>query len=818
MSAQKIVITGKVIEDHTEEPIPFANIFLKGTTIGTVSDMDGLFRLETDYETDSLGVSAIGYTNVFKYIGNVPSQTVNFRMVRADFMMEEVVVLAGENPADIMMRKIIKHKDEHDIDNLESYSYETYNKLELDLSDLTDDFMDKRVFKPFKFVFENIDTVSEEKPYLPMFITETLSNYYYQQDPKVNKEIIQASKISGIENESVTQFLGNMYQKIDIYENFMPVMGKNIPSPITNQALFYYKFSLVDSAFIENQWSYHLTFKPKRKQEMAFVGDMWVSDTTFAVRRISMQLVSKDVNVNFMEKLSVFQEFQQVKGTIWALKKDKLIINFISTEKAPGVIGRKSTSFKDFQFNNETINDFLNRKEEIEVAEDVFEKDESFWASARHDSLSANEQAIYAMIDTIKTLPIARTYADVITILVTGHKGFGPVEIGPYFSLMSMNAIEGFRVRLGARTSNSFSKRMKIGAYAAYGFKDKSMKYGGNALFMLSKKPRETLFLSYKNDLDIESGSQEEFGQDNLFAGFYRQPVPQKLMRIQQAKVEYTRDWKLGWSNKLIINHKRMNPYFDFYFFEENGDASQPKMEITTSEVTLNTRFAYKEKFVYGEFFRTSLGSEYPIINLDYTIGLKGVLGSDFNYHKLEFRLYDWFYVGSMGYSSINMKAGKVFGTLPFLLLQIHPGNETYFFNKYSFNCMNDYEFISDTYITFLYTHFFDGLIFNRVPLLRKLKLRSLITAKFAVGSLSDANKAANYDESGVYKNFETLNDEFDLNEWQLQTPTWDQPYIEVGVGIENILRLFRVDAIWRLTYTDKPAQVGIRTGMQFKF
>ncbi|OWY20853.1 carboxypeptidase-like regulatory domain-containing protein [Sphingobacteriales bacterium UPWRP_1] len=816
--AQEIEISGKVIDDATQESVPFANVFLQNTTIGTVTDMDGNFYLKTQRLSDSLGVSSVGYAKRFKYVSAAPTQNIVFRIVREDIVMQEFTVVAGENPADIMMRKIIAQKNEHSIEKNETYQVEVYNKIEVDVTDLNKKITTRKVMKPFSFIFDNVDSLSEEKPFLPIFLTESLSDFYYNKDPKLTKEVIKASKISGVENESVTQFLGNMYQKIDIYEDWMPVMGKNFPSPISDQALFYYKYSLIDSSAIDNHWSYHLTFKPRREQGTAFTGDFWVCDTVFALRRINMHLDGKNVNINFIEKLNIYQEFAETQNNIWALVKDKLVVDFIAAEKAPGVIGRKSTYFKNFVFNSPHTKKILENKEDIVVSENVFDKPEEFWLTARHDSLSANEKAIYAMIDTIKNIPIAKTYINIVTTIVSGYKIWGPVEIGPYFSMVSADEVEGWRVRLGGRTSNDFSTRIMLSGYGAYGFKDKRFKYGADALVIVNRKPWQTLYAGYKNDLDIQSNNVEEFGQDNLLAGLYRRKVPQKLTNIKSAELSYSRDWKRGLSNKITLNHRIYQPQFDFYFLDEVNPLTPPDSTITTSEIQFNTRFAFKEKFVSGKFTRISLGSDYPIVNFTYTLGIKGILNSEFNYHRLDLSVYDWFYVGPMGYTSYQFTAGKIFGKLPFLLLENFPGNETFFYNRYSFNRMNEYEFTADTYASLLLTHHFDGIFFNRVPLLRKLKLRELITAKVAVGNLNNENRNANYDAGGTYKNFGDLFAKWNLPDWQIQTPTIQKPYVEVGVGIENILKIFRIDAVWRLTYTDKPGRVGIRTGMQLVF
>ena len=260
--AQTTKVSGRVTDALTNEPIPFANVAFKGTTTGTVTDFNGYFSLESDKPSDSLSASFVGYVPVTLRISRGKSQTVNFLLKVNKVDLGEVVIKAGENPANILLRKVIENRDLNDKRQLDSYKYESYNKMEFDLTDIPPDFKDKRLIKPFAFIFDNIDSsVTNSKPFLPFFITEALSDVYFRNNPKNTREIIKASKISGLENESVTQFLGDMYQNIDVYNNYIDIFGKSFVSPISNVGLLYYRYYLTDSAFIDNQWCYKLKFR-----------------------------------------------------------------------------------------------------------------------------------------------------------------------------------------------------------------------------------------------------------------------------------------------------------------------------------------------------------------------------------------------------------------------------------------------------------------------------------------------------------------------------------------------------------------------------
>ena len=349
--AQVTTITGKVTDVLTNEPVPFATVILKGTTIGANTDINGNYQISTSTPTDTVLCTMLGYKPVKLRVKKGQQQTINFVLSANKFELGEVVIKAGENPANIIMRNIIKHKDENDAARLETYQYEVYNKLEFDLTNISEKMKNKKLLKPFAFIWDNIDsTETNSKPFLPFFISETISNLYYRSNPKTKKEIIDGSKVSGLENSTVTQFLGDMYQKINVYDNFIDLFGKGFISPISDIGMLYYKYYLLDSATIDNQWCYKLKFKPRSIHELTFTGDFWVHDTTFAIKKINMRIAA-DANINWIEDMAIVQEYQRVEDKQWMLSKDMLVIDFAAKQEGMGFIGRKTTSYKKFKFN-----------------------------------------------------------------------------------------------------------------------------------------------------------------------------------------------------------------------------------------------------------------------------------------------------------------------------------------------------------------------------------------------------------------------------------------------------------------------------------
>lgn len=814
--SQTTKVYGKVIDDKGE-PVPFCNIAFRDSKIGTTSDMDGNYAIETYYATDSLIFSSVGYARQSVKVRKDREQKIDITLASSSVQMETFNVYVdkkAENPAHPIIRRVQANRKINDRDKLGAYEYEAYNKVEFDINNVDSAFQEKRIFKPFQFVFENVDT-TEEKPYLPIFMTESLSDFYFRKDPKTQREHIKATKVSGIENESVSQFLGDMYQNVNIYDNYIPVFGKNFVSPISGFGFAYYRYYLMDSAYIGNSWCYKIRFQPRRKQEPCFHGDMWINDTTYAIKEVDAT-IAEDANINFINALRVKQEYNQVQKEVWMLTKDELIVDFMVSNKAMGFYGRKLSSYKEFVINEPREDQFYSGPENVIVAVDADEQTDSFWSAARHDSLTVNQQFIYHLADTMKQIPAFRTYIDVITLILTGYKEIGKFEIGPYFSMYSYNPIEGHRFRLGGRTSNKFSTRLMLEGYTAYGLSDERFKYSIGFQYFLSKKPRrQRVGVYFTEDVEQLGQSSNAYSNDNVLSSFFRRPGSWKLTRIEEQRAFFEREWFQGFSNQVMFRRRVMYPLGNLEYLRRLGDDGPFERinNIKTAEVTFYTRFAYREKYVSGEFERISLGTKYPVVDAQYTIGLKGFLDGQYDYQKVILGLKHKFFLGPLGHSKYRISAGKIWGTLPYPLLEMHTGNETYYYYNNAFNTMNFFEFVSDEWVSVMLEHHLDGFFLNRIPALRKLKWREVVTGKAVIGRLDDRH----------------------LNELQLAESMYPLlkensngdmvpfPFVEAAVGVENIFKVLRVDMLYRLSYLDTElnpdiVKFAIRAKLQIDF
>lgn len=805
-NGQTTTVIGKIVDVITNEPLPFVNVLLKGTKSGVNTDIDGQFRVSSTEKCDSLIISYVGYNKVVMAIKYGFTQEKKIGLTQG-LELATIEILPGENPAHRILKKIIANKDINDIEKLTAYEYEAYNKIEFDLNNISDDFKNKKLLKPFSFIFDNIDSSNaKEKPYLPIFMTESISDFYFRKNPKIRNETIKASKLAGLEDASVSQFMGEMYQKVNIYDNNIIVFGKNFTSPISDNALLFYKFYLIDSVLIDGIKCYQIKFKPKRKQELAFIGNLWATDTSFAIKQIEMSL-AEDANINFINSTAVVQTYKKVDNA-WMMEKERLVIDFNpfpinrKNKDILGLYGRKTASYKNFKINQPKEDNFYSLTDNLKVKEDALNKSDLFWTKNRHDSLSENEKEIYRMVDTLQSLPIYKTWVDIIQLFLTGYKLKGNFEYGPYYNIYSYNEIEGQRFRFGGRTSDKFSKWYELSGYVAFGSRDEKLKYNLGLQCYLDKNPRTIVGIYYKNDNEILGQSQNGFTSDNILASLFRITPLRNLTNIKQINTYIQREWFSGFSSRISFYNRQMYPLADFHYeYIKKPPTIAYKDNIATSEIRILSRFAYNEKFINGTFSRASLGTPYPIIQAQYILGIKNIFFSNYNYQKLTINLDDRIRINPIGYFDYILEYGKIWGKLPYPLMTIHGGNETYIYDIYAYNSMNYYEFASSEYASMSLSHHFDGFFFNKVPLMRKLKWREVVGGKAIIGRVQEKNN-----DLLIFPSF-------------LSTLSAG-PYLEASAGIENIFKIFRLDAVWRLTYLDMPRAIPftIKGTLQFTF
>ncbi|MCX6279768.1 MAG: DUF5686 family protein [Bacteroidetes bacterium] len=780
-------IMGTVRDEHTTEVMPFVNVIIPGTEIGILTDFNGQFTLEFKQKADSISAFLIGYNRITRKLQLNQFQIIDFTLTPQNLDLPEVIITYQGNPAEVIIDKVISRKKKNSIQSFQNYRYDAYTKVQFDANNISERFRKRRLLKKFDFVWTYMDTSTlTGKSYLPVVIIETISEVFFRKSPKVRKEIITASSISGFKNSSVSQFFGNLSEHVDIYQNYISLFQKNFVSPIADFGKSYYKYYLVDSLYAGSKWCYHIMFKPRRQQELTFTGHLWVADTTFAIKSFNIK-IADDANLNFINDLEVKQEYEWTNNQFWMLTRDILDADFNILEDsklALGFYGHRATTYQNFRFDVPEDPRFFKVPTNVIIEEGSIEKSREFWEDARPEKLSVHEQGIYNMVDSIKAVPVFRTYIDILDMAFRGYLKWQYVELGPYTKLFSYNGIEGARFRFGMKTSHKFSKKIQLQGYLAYGTRDRKFKYGGDLIYMFSKNPRRDITASFTFDVEQLGASPYAISTDNILSSLFHRGPNNKLTLVRDYRIGYEHEWFTGLINRVNLTHREMFPLgaTEFIIFPDKKSDPVFMNSIFTSEIQIDTRISFRERFVSTTFSRVTISSTFPIIQISYIYGSPNAFNSDYEYHKLILNVSQWFNFATIGWSKYIIETGKIWGTLPYPLLRIHDGNQSFFYDEYAANLMNYYEFVSDTWISATYTHHFSGLLFNKIPLLRKLKWREVAHIRGVFGTLSENNAR------------------FSLFPGNLRSFA-NEPYWEAGAGIENIFKIIRVDAIWRMSH-----------------
>ncbi len=809
--AQQMIVSGKVIEARTGAPVPFATIAVKGTALGTISDFDGNFRLQLKQYYDSIEVSYIGFVSKSKKLENLPEQTINFQLEEDVVNLSELVVYAGENPAFKILRNVVKNKKYNDKRSLSAFEYESYTKIEADVDNLSDKFKNRKVVQRITQIIDSIEHIAGEdgKPVLPLFISEAISRFYYKKDPTFRHENVLKTKVSGIgitDGTLTSQVIGATFQEYNFYQNWLSIVSKEFVSPIADGWKQFYEYDLTDSLYLDDDFVYRLDFFPKREQDLAFRGTMWITKDDWALKRIDCS-VGKEANLNFIEKIKVQQDLIKTEAGPWLPEKSRIIVDVSQvTKKTAGMIFKFYVSAKDIIVNQPYDNEFYQNP--VTLEDDAREDRDEYWSTHRHDSLTSTEVNVYKMIDSLKTIPLIKFGTDASKWAVTGFYKVGLVELGHWSTFYGNNNIEGTRLGFGAKSSIDFSKNWVFGGYIGYGFDDKQWKYQAYGQYIINRNRWTTIRLERQEEVEQIWLLNENIGPTSLFYSFSRFGTLTQPFSIEKNILRFETQLAAGLTQKIELKNEHFNPLFDFRYYQEPGESMTTGSSFDIAEVSIDTRWAKDELFVLNDNDRLSLGTvRYPAFNLKYTYGFKGFLGSDFSYHKVNVAVEKRQKMALLGVSNIRLNGGYIFSQIPYPILTNHLGNETPIYAGFTYNLMDFFEFSSDRFVELRYRHQFEGLILNRIPLFKRLKWRLTGTANILYGGMSQKNKdiipTTLDDQGNEVLPFNTLD------------PA--KPYAEFGYGIENIFKVFRIDAFHRLTYTNKPGvnDFGLKFSLQ---
>ena len=816
---QTITIKGKITDDKTGEPLTGVSVYFVGVMGGVTTDFEGYFEISNNGYKDSLMATYVGYKEKLIRLNKDTLQEVNIRM-KLTAAVFEAKVTTKVNRALRVIKEAQKAKERYNIENLNSYESENFTKIQIAINNVSENTKNKKLMKSVQGIFDTIRSLSGDsgKQVLPIFLSENLSNFYFNKNPNLSKEVIIASRVKGVgvdDGSFLSQLMGSTFQQYNFNDNILPILQKNFISPISKSSLLYYNFKFRGGNFpdsLATKKLYMIEVTPKNPLDLVFTGYIWIEDSTFALKRVSLSITNK-ANLNFVEKLKITQEYEPSGAGAYIPVKNRVLIDIAEISKnSPGMVAVFSSSSTKIKTNVDRNAKFFDYK--ISMNEDATMKNDAFWDTARHEKLSIDEKRALAKIDTITNIKVIKNYVEIINIIFNGYKKIGKIDFGPYALLYGNNVLEGHRIRIGARTNFSFSKRFTFSGYGAYGFLDEQWKYKGQAEAILSRKHWTTIGTSYKKDVEQIGVTDDYYGASNLFTAVSVFAANQ-LNRAKESKFWATSEFIRGWNAKIIFSHKEFQfeqiKNFNFAYNERlNTDTTFRSSNFTNAAITLGLRWAPKEYYLQNDNERIRQTKPGALaLSINYTKGIKGVLGSRFDYNRVTATIEKGLSFGYWGRTDFTLSGTKIFEVLPYPLLEVHRGNQSFFYSTSSYNLMNFFEFITDKSAFFKMEHHFNGALLNRIPLMKKLKWREFVEGRAVLGNLSNQNK-----------DLIPKNDERSAPVSPINNLINKEPYIEVAYGLENIFKILQVAAVHRLTHLGNPGarKFGVKFGFSVSF
>ncbi len=662
----------------------FIAVSFVGTTIGVNTDAQGKFSIQSDKPVTKLRASFLGYQNAVFNVTPGKDQVINIRMTPVAAELQEVVVKSGkkpkyrnkDNPAVELIRKVIENKEKNRPTSYDYVEYKEYDKMQFSLSNVSKTASQKKGLRKYAFVLDNRDsTTVPGKSLLPVFLDEKLSQYYYRKDPEKEKTITLGQKTvnfgGAIDNEGLTIYFKHMYYKVDIYSNVVFLMTTNFLSPIANSAPTFYKFFITDTVVVNNQKLVELSFTPRNTTDVLFVGKIYITlDGNYAVQRADLT-INKNINLNFVNTMSVNLEFEQNPDGRYHLSKSTTLADFgFNRSKNGALFGIRTIVYKNYIL-NKALPDSAYKNQEEAVPEEAKNRSEQFWAQNRLDTLSTAESKVYKNVDSLRNMPSFRRTLDIATLILAGYKDFNWFEVGPANTFYSFNPVEGLKLRIGGRTTPALNKRYYFETYAAYGFKDEKWKYFLSATYSLNDKsiykfPQNYIRASVQNDTKIPGANLQFVQEDNFLLSFKRGNNDKYLYDLSY-RLDYIHEFENHFSYSFGLNRLGQTPAGSLYFINvDNNNQPQNINRLISTDFTVGLRYAPNEQFYQGKIYRVPIPSKSPVFSLDYDAGLKNVLGSQYNYQKLHARIDKRFYLSQLGWSDVTVEGGRTFGQVPY--------------------------------------------------------------------------------------------------------------------------------------------------------
>lgn len=793
LSAQSTFIKGVVIDKYEREPLAFCNVYVPQLREGFITDENGEFEKTLVGKFDSVTFSYLGYDSYVLKFPVANPEDITIELKSASKELEQITVYAPRKRqkdttawriySNVVANKPINRPTAHS-----SLEYEEYSKIIGSFYNFSPKLLDRKIIRPFRFVLENYDTTADGRKYIPLILKEEITHHYLQKDPKENKSVVLSSKVSGIEQAQISNLLNVALDEMDAYSNELIISQKSFMMPFAEGAWFKYRFYVIDSTENDRcEWIYHIGFAPNIKGELAFLGEAWIHEPTYAIQRIELK-IEKNANINWVNDFYAVQEFARFDDKHWLKIRDQRTtgVSITQRKKSKMVHIEQIKLFDKFKI-NEGIEDSIFADKKI-FADGYRKRTDEYWTENRFEPLRPSHENVYFLIDSLKSTKAYKRYYNFGRTMATGYYKAGPIDIGNLYNMLSYNPTEGWRIRLSTRSNRFLHEKFRYNLYGAYGTNDKKFKYGINLYyrFVNDENLLQEFGAFYRDDyqrFSLTGSISNEY--DYILNALLRKGEITDLVYVKDFLAYHKKEWNPIIATQLSVNFKKYQTIPGLLeFVGENPDGSRYLIDnFKLFSPNIRVDLSPGAKFLHADGKKFLIKGKLPIFILNYSFSKKG-FGSDFNFHNLglyvEQRL-----PNPIGWTRYLLSANKLFGEIPYPLLYIHQGNENFLKDYKRFSNMREGEYAADQEISLLLEHHFGGFFFNKIPGVRKLQMREIFIYKMALSSL-DKSKTGDLLMPASLKGLDGF-------------------YAEIGFGIDNILKLLQVQCTWRLTQRDVP-------------
>ena len=837
--AQSFTSASGIVKDSiTGEPLPFVSVYFDGSTIGAMTDDNGTFTLQNNQGYTKLAAASLGYDT--KFIDLKPGKkndNLEVLLKPTAFEISEVVVkpkrekyTRKDNPAVELIKKVIAHKNDNRIEAKPEYQTEVYEKLSLSLDNFNPNLDKNKFLKKFKFIKNYLDTSEfNGKPILTVSVRENLSDFYYRKSPKAEKTIVRAKRMQGIDKTlddggGITSNLEEIFKSINIFDNNIPILLNRFVSPLSSTlATTYYHYYIMDTLDVGGDKCVDLAFVPANSESYGFTGRLYITlDGNYAVKKVLLNTPA-NINLNWVDKLRIEQEFKQMPDSTWVLDQENTFVNFYVVKGTQQLYAHQLRNYDNYNFNVQNADSVFGLLGALHVLPEATAQPDTFWTHNRPIPLKEKEDALKDLLGQLRKVPAFNAIIKTAEILITGYiptandKKVTKFDFGPMNTTFSANHLEGFRMRVGGMTTANLNPYWFASGYLAYGTNDRKIKYNLKLTHSFTKKEyhegeNPVNNLSFIQEYDVYTPGQDFLftSKDNIFVAWKVGEPVTKMQYIRKSVLQYEKEWLNGltWKSWIMNQNNEAAGTLQYIKRDESGNLYHIK-DFTTSEIGTQLRFAPGERAYNGRSGKESvfnLSKDAPVFKLSHQLGIKGVLGGDYNYNHTEISAEKRIWLSSFGHIDAQIKAGKVWDKVPFPLLILPNTNQSITIQPEAFHMMNALEFVTDQYVSFNATYYLKGWILNRIPGIKWLRLREVLSFNMIYGGLTD-------------KKNPTLTPGLFLLPDGTQ-PLGSTPYMECSVGLENIFKILRIDYYRRLTYLDHPdiKKGGIRIALRFTF